>query len=125
MIKFLENVVFRLRAIILLGLLAFTIATAFYAFQLRMTAGFDKQLPVGHEYIQTFTEYREQLFGSNRIIVALEPNEGDVWTREFFKVYKDLTDDIFFLPGVSRSTVTSLWTSNVKFIEITEFHARR
>ncbi|MEQ9196257.1 MAG: efflux RND transporter permease subunit [Parvibaculum sp.] len=120
MIKFLENVVFRLRAIILLGLLAFTIATAFYAFQLRMTAGFDKQLPVGHEYIQTFTEYREQLFGSNRIIVALEPNEGDVWTREFFKVYKDLTDDIFFLPGVSRHTVTSLWTPNTRYIEITE-----
>ncbi len=65
-------------------------------------------------------EYREQLFGSNRIIVALEPNEGDVWTREFFKVYKDLTDDIFFLPGVSRHTVTSLWTPNTRYIEITE-----
>src|SRR5690606_5216902 len=120
MVKLLENVVFKLRAIILLGLLVFTCITGFYALQLRMTAGFDKQLPVGHEYIQTFTEYREQLFGSNRIIVVLEPKEGDVWSKEFFKVYKNLTDDIFFLPGVSRHTVTSLWTPNTRYIEITE-----
>ncbi|MFN4353760.1 efflux RND transporter permease subunit [Parvibaculum sp.] len=120
MIKLLENVVFSLRSIILLGLFVFTVLTGFYALQLRMDAGFDKQLPIGHEYIETFTEYREQLFGSNRIIVVLEPNEGDVWTKEFFKVYKDLTDDIFFLPGVSRHTVTSLWTPNTRYIEITE-----
>ena len=120
MIKFLENVVFRLRALILLGLLVFTLFAGYYATGLRMTAGFDKQLPVGHEYIQTFQQYRDQLFGSNRIIVVLAPNEGTVWTREFFKTYKELTDDIFFLPGVSRHTVTSLWTPNTRYIEITE-----
>jgi hypothetical protein len=120
MVKILESIVFSLRSVILLGLLAFTIVTGFYALQLRMDAGFDKQLPIGHEYIETFTEYREQLFGSNRIIVVLEPNDGDIWTKEFFKVYKNLTDDIFFLPGVSRHTVTSLWTPNTRYIEITE-----
>jgi hypothetical protein len=120
MIKILENVVFSLRSIILLGLFIFTVLTGFYALQLRMDAGFDKQLPIGHEYIETFTEYREQLFGSNRIIVVLEPNDGNIWSREFFRVYKDLTDDIFFLPGVSRHTVTSLWTPNTRYIEITE-----
>jgi len=120
MVKLLENIVFRLRPIILIGLLIFTCITGFYALQLRMTAGFDKQLPVGHEYIQTFTEYREQLFGSNRIIIVLEPKQGDIWSQKFFKVYKNLTDDIFFLPGVSRHTVTSLWTPNTRYIEITE-----
>ena len=120
MIKLLENVVFGLRSIILLGLFVFTVLTGFYALQLRMDAGFDKQLPIGHEYIETFTEYREQLFGSNRIIVVLEPREGDIWTKDFFKVYKNLTDDIFFLPGVSRHTVASLWTPNTRYIEITE-----
>lgn len=120
MIKLLENVVFSLRPLILLGLFVLTVLTGFYALQLRMDAGFDKQLPIGHEYIETFTEYREQLFGANSIIVVLEPNEGDIWSKEFFKVYKDLTDDIFFLPGVSRHTVTSLWTPNTRYIEITE-----
>ncbi len=121
MIKFLENLVFRLRAVILLALLVATAITAYYAMNLRMTAGFDKQLPLGHEYIQTFEQYRDQLFGSNRIIVTLEPAEGTIWTKKFFKVYKDLTDDIFFLPGVARQTVTSLWTPNTRYIEITEY----
>jgi len=120
MIKFLENLVFRLRAVIL-GLLA--LATAFglyFAFHLHMTAGFDKQLPIGHEYVKTFQQYRDQLFGSNRIIVVLQPKNGDIWTKDFFKVYKNLTDDVFFLPGVSRPTVTSLWTPNTRYREITE-----
>lgn len=120
MIKFLENLVFSLRPAILLSLLVITAITGFFATDLRMTAGFDKQLPVGHEYIKTFQEYRDQLFGSNRIIVVLEANEGTIWSPEFFKTYKNLTDDIFFLPGVSRHTVTSLWTPNARYIEITE-----
>ncbi|MFA7639224.1 MAG: MMPL family transporter [Parvibaculum sp.] len=120
MIKLLENVVFRLRLIILISLAIFTVITGYYAVGLRMTAGFDKQLPVGHEYIQTFQQYRDQLFGSNRIMIVLEANEGSIWTPAFFKTYKELTDDIFFLPGVSRHTVTSLWTPNARYVEITE-----
>lgn len=120
MIKFLENMVFKFRFVILASLAVVTAFGLFFAFQLRMTAGFDKQLPVGHEYIQTFQQYRDQLFGSNRIIVVLEPKSGTIWNKAYFKTYKDLTDDIFFLPGVSRPTVTSLWTPNTRYREITE-----
>ncbi|MEN6541297.1 MMPL family transporter [Parvibaculum sp.] len=120
MIKFLENLVFSLRVVILATLAIITVIGLYFAFQLRMTAGFDKQLPIGHEYIQTFQQYRDQLFGSNRIIVVLEPKQGTIWNKDFFKVYKNLTDEIFFLPGVSRPTVTSLWTPNTRYREITE-----
>lgn len=122
-IKRIEDMVFGARAVILLLLAAITIVAGFYATQLRLSTGFDKVLPLEHEYIKTFREYRDQLYGSNSVIIVLEPKEGTIWTPEFFKTYRGLTDDIFFLPGVSRSTVTSLWTSNVKFIEITEFGA--
>lgn len=120
MIKFLENLVFRLRAPILLTLAAATAFGLYFAFNLHMTAGFDKQLPIGHEYVKTFQQYRDQLFGSNRIIVILEPKSGNIWTKDFFKTYKTLTDEVFFLPGVSRQTVTSLWTPNTRYREITE-----
>lgn len=120
MIKFLENLIFRLRAIILATLAVATIFGLYFAFNLHMTAGFDKQLPIGHEYVKTFQQYRDQLFGSNRIIVVLEPKSGNIWTKDFFKTYKNLTDDVFFLPGVSRQTVTSLWTPNTRYREITE-----
>ena len=122
-IKFIEDLVFGARAAILLVLAVLTVVAGYYASQLRLSTGFDKVLPLEHEYIKTFQEHRGELYGSNSIIIVLEPREGTIWTPEFFKTYRGLTDDIFFLPGVSRGTVTSLWTSNVKFIEITEFGA--
>jgi len=120
MVKLLEALVFKTRALILACLAVFTVICGYSAVQLSLDAGFDKQLPNGHEYIQTFQEYREKLFGSNRIIVVLEAKEGSVWNKEFFQTYKNLTDDIFFLPGVARHTVTSLWTPNTRYLEITE-----
>jgi predicted RND superfamily exporter protein len=79
-----------------------------------------KQLPTGHEYIQTFQEYRDRLFGSNRIIVVLKQRDGVIWNKDYFSTYKDLTDALFYLPGVARHTLTSLWTPNSRYFEITE-----
>ena len=122
MVGILENFIFRFKIWILVVFAAFTIYSGFYATQLKMTAGFDKQLPTQHEYIQTFQEYRDKLFGSNRIIVVLKQKEPGktIWNKDFFVQYKELTDAIFFLPGVARHTVTSLWTPNSRYFEITE-----
>lgn len=120
MVEAFENFVFRFKVWILVAFGAFTLYSGYYATQLRMTAGFEKQLPTGHEYIQTFQEYRDRLFGSNRIIVVLKAREGTIWNKEFFTRYKDLTDALFFMPGVARHTLTSLWTPNSRYFEITE-----
>ena len=120
MVEKLEDIVFRSRALILAVFAAFTLYSGYYATQLKMTAGFEKQLPAGHEYIQTFQEYRDRLFGSNRIIVVLNMREGDIWNKDFFAKYKDLTDALFYMPGVARHTLTSLWTPNSRYFEITE-----
>ena len=68
MVEVLERIVFRFRLLILLGFAAFTVYCGVNAMGLRLTAGFEKQLPIHHEYIQTFQEYRAELFGSNRIL---------------------------------------------------------
>ena len=120
MVEKLEDIVFRSRLIILGFFAAFTIYSGYYATQQKMTAGFEKQLPAGHEYIQTFQEYRDRLFGSNRIIVVLKQREGVIWNKDYFSTYKDLTDALFYLPGVARHTLTSLWTPNSRYFEITE-----
>ncbi len=120
MVKLLENIIFRLRGVILVSLLAFTVYAGYQATGLHLDAGFEKRLPTDHEYIQTFQQYREQLFGSNRIIVVLQTREGTIWNQDFFRAYKQLTDEIFYLPGVARHTVTSLWTPNTRYLEITE-----
>jgi len=121
MVKFLENVVFALRVPILAFFAIVTIYMGYQAQFLRLDAGFDKQLPQGHEYIQTFQEYRDRLFGSNRIIVDVRSLEdGGIFTQDFMTRLKEVTDDVFFLPGVDRRTVTSLWTPNTRYFEITE-----
>lgn len=119
-VRVLERVIFRHRLAILALFALVTIVTAVFAAQLRLAAGFDKQLPAGHPYIETFQEYRDRLFGSNRIIVVLKARDGDIWSQDFLAKLKQVTDDLFFLPGIDRRTVTSLWTPNTRMFEITE-----
>ncbi len=104
-----------------LAILAFvTVVMGVFAAQLRMTAGFDKQLPQAHEYIQTFYQYRDQVFGANRIIVVVQAKSGDMWSAPFLRKLDEVTQAVMFMPGVDRRTVSSLWTPTTRVLEITE-----
>ncbi len=120
MVKKLEDFFFGHRRWVLLVLLAFTAVMSVFALQLRMEAGFDKQFPIGHEYIKTFQKYREQLFGANRISIVVKVRKGDIWTREALTRLYDVTQAVIFLPHVDRLGVQSLWTPNSFVSEITE-----
>ena len=117
-VKTLENFFFRFRVATLAVLLVFTLVMGWLAAQLHMTAGFDKQLPIGHEYIDTFFKYRTQLFGSNRIMVVVRAKKGDIWTRDSLKKLHEVTEAVLFLPGVDRRSVQSLWTPNTRVYEL-------
>lgn len=119
-LKVLEDAFFGHRRLVL-GLLAgFTLLMAWFAVQLRMDAGFEKQLPIGHEYVQTFREYRSDLLGANRLIVVVKARSGPIWTPAGLSRLNDVTQAVTFLPFVSRSSVQSLWTPNSFVNEITE-----
>ncbi|CAG2152291.1 efflux RND transporter permease subunit [Cupriavidus numazuensis] len=120
LVRRLEDILFAHRAATLLVIGIFTAAMAFFAAQLRMEAGFEKQMPLGHEYIKTFREYRDDLFGANRLTVVVRPRKGDVWTREALARLYDVTQAVLFLPNVDRLGVQSLWTPNSYVNEITE-----
>jgi len=51
---------------------------------------------------------------------VLRARDGDIWTKSFLAKLAEATDEVFFLPGIDRRTVTSLWTPNTRYIEITE-----
>ena len=104
-------------------LLFFAIASALLgasATQLRVDAGFNKTIPLHHPYMRVFTEYQKSFGGANRILVALTRKEGDIYQPDFFQALRGLTHDVFFIPGVDRASVTSLFTPNVRFVEIVE-----
>ena len=120
MITFLETIFFRGRVLFLASLALLTIVLGLEATKLRMDAGFYKGMPTNHPYIETFLEYQDRLFGANRVIIVLRNTKGEIWNKEFLKTLNDITQDIFYLPGVDRRTVTSLWTPNARILEITE-----
>ncbi|MBN3776528.1 MMPL family transporter [Burkholderia sp. Ac-20345] len=116
----LERLFFGHRAIVLAAIGLFTVAMAVFALQLRMDAGFEKQMPIGHEYIRTFQQYRNDLLGANRITVVVRAKHGSIWTPDgLTRLYK-VTQAVTYLPNVDRIGVRSLWTSNAFVNEITD-----
>jgi predicted RND superfamily exporter protein len=105
-------------------LAAFAALTAFFAYTatgLRMDASFTKMIPLEHEYMKVFTAYQRTFGGANHVLVALMRRDGaDIFDAAFLGKLKDVTDALFFLPGVDRPSVTSLFTPNVRFIEVIE-----
>ncbi len=116
----LEGWLFRQRRLVLVLLALFTLGMAWFAVQLRMDAGFEKQLPIGHEYVETFQAYRTDLIGANRLTIVVKARDGSIWSVAGLKRLYDVTQAVTFLPGVSRSSVQSLWTPNSFVNEITE-----
>ncbi|MDH4870621.1 efflux RND transporter permease subunit [Pseudomonas sp. BN515] len=115
-----EDLLFGHRRLVLAILVLFTLGMAWFAVQLRMDAGFEKQLPIGHEYVDTFEQYREDLLGANRLTIVVKARQGNIWTEAALKRLYDVTQAVIFLPSVSRSSVRSLWTPNAFVNEITE-----
>jgi len=102
----------------------FALLTAFFAsqmIQLKPAASFEKMIPVSHPYIINFLESRDDLKGlGNSVRIIVETTEGDIFTAEFQELLKTITDEVFYISGVDRSGLESLWTPNVRWSEVTE-----
>lgn len=99
---------------------AITLVMLWFASNTMVDAGFNKNLPPNHEYIQTFLKHQENFGGANRVIIALTLEEGTIFSKEYFELLRKVTDEVYFIPGVNRSQVSSIWTPNTRFIEIVE-----
>ncbi len=118
-IQFGQRLVFGARPIILILFLLGTAAMLYQASKLRVDAGFMKQIPLEHEYMQTFL-FHQEFGGANRLLVALMAEDGDMFDAEYFQSLEDLTDRVTYIPGVDRATVRSIFTPNVRFVEVVE-----
>jgi uncharacterized protein len=116
----LESLLFFYRKTVIVLFSVITLFMLYSALQLRVDAGFSKLLPLEHEYMKTFVKHRDEFGGANRILVALIAKDGDMFTPEFFDTLKKMTDEVFFINGVDRAQVRSLFTPNVRFTEVVE-----
>ncbi|MBQ0720320.1 MAG: MMPL family transporter [Gammaproteobacteria bacterium] len=115
-----QDKLFSNRILILSMFCLVTLFMGYHASSLRMEAGFEKLLPLKHGYLQTLIKYREEFGSGNQLIIALTQDEGDIFNAEFFEALKAANEEVFFLPGVARHTVTSILTPNVRYIELVE-----
>ena len=115
-----EKLLFAHRRLVLAAFVLATLGMGWSATGLRVDAGFTKLVPLEHEYMRTFLEHRDEFGGADRVVIALVTRRGDMFTPEFFAALREVTDAMFFLPGIDRTQVYSVLTPNVRFIEVVE-----
>ncbi|MDX2422477.1 MAG: MMPL family transporter [Amphritea sp.] len=119
--EFAERFLFHRRLPVLLVFAALTLFLGWQAVQIRPDASFVKMIPTSHPYVENYLKNRDDLAGlGNSVRVAVAVNEGDIFTAEFQQTLQKITDELFFIPGVDRSALTSIWTPNVRWTEVTE-----
>jgi len=118
---FLEKLVFNHRAVVMALCALVTIVLGYSAFQIELKAGFEKTLPKAHEYVINYQANRNELkgLGNNlRIVVAVK--DGTIFTKENLQFLEAVNDEIFFIPGVNRNGMKSLFTPNTRWRVVTE-----
>ena len=98
-----------------------TLGLGYSALDTRLDPGFNKLIPLKHKYMAAFLEHSSTFSGANRVLVSVQwKGEGDIYNAEFLPVLRRVNDEVFFTPGVNRASVRSIFTPNVRFIEVTE-----
>ena len=107
------------RALVLVTFVSLSVVMGSFALQLRMKAGYNKEIPIGNEYTNTYEKYKRYLFSPNRLTVVVKAKHGTIWTKPGLTRLYDVTQAVMFLPNVDRLGVQSLWTPNSYVNEIT------
>ena len=112
--------IFQSRRPLLVAFILITIGLGFSASRLSVSAGFTKMIPLKHPYMLTFLVYQKEFGGANKVLIAVKNRKGDIFTKDFMATLRQVTDEVFYIKGVERSSVTSLFTSNVRYNEVVE-----
>ncbi len=113
------NFLFNNRKIVLAAIF---LITAFFAMQIpavRMLSDFADLLPQEHPYIKLHNSIRDTFGGANIIIVAVEVDEGTIFTTETLDRIHRLTQGIDSISNINHNLVTSLTHRNTRKIWLT------
>lgn len=120
-VLFFDSVIFRHRALILSVIAIMVIWLSVMASQVRPEASFTKMIPGSHPFIANYFDYQKELADLGNVVrIVVENRDGDIFNAEFQHILQQVTDETFFIPGVSRDGLKSLWTPNVRWQEVTE-----
>ncbi len=119
-IPLLESVIFGGRKPLLLVFVILTVVLGWQASRLTPDASFEKMIPLQHPYIQAMMRHIEDLGAAGTTIqVVVESRQGEIFDADYLDTVRQVTDTLFYLPGVDRNRMRSLWTPNVRWTEVT------
>ncbi len=119
-VESLERSLFRHRMWVILAFVLATVALAFQATKLKLDASFNKNIPLNHEYMKVYTKHEAQFGGANGILISVCDANGDIFNEEFFTQLKSVHDQLYFIPGVNRTLVNSIYSPSARFVEVVE-----
>ncbi|NMF97957.1 MMPL family transporter [Aromatoleum toluolicum] len=106
-----------------LVLAAILTVTAYFALQipaLKMHTEFGDLLPQGHAFIRLHNEIRDTFGGANQVVVAIEVEDGTIFTNDTLALIHRVTQAVDSLSGVNHNLVSSLTHRTSRKIWLTE-----
>ncbi|NBB12952.1 RND family transporter [Pseudomonas sp. SLFW] len=118
---FLEQLIFNNRPTVIGICLLVSIFLFWQATLVRPSTSFEKMIPLGHPFIQKMMEHRNDLANlGNTVRISVEAKQGDIFTKEYMETLRQINDEVFYISGVDRSGLKSLWSPSVRWTEVTE-----
>lgn len=118
---FLERLIFNNRPAVIVICLLVSIFLFWQATQVRPSTSFEKMIPLHHPFIQKMMEHRNDLANlGNTVRISVEAKDGDIFSKDYMETLRQIHDEVFYIPGVDRSGLKSLWSPSVRWTEVTE-----
>ncbi|MDD0977572.1 efflux RND transporter permease subunit [Pseudomonas fontis] len=120
LVGFTERALFRNRPAVLLLFLIVSLLLCYKALDLRPDASFSRMIPTSHPFIQNYLKFEDVLRPQSNVVrVVVENPKGEIFSREFMETLREVNDRVFYIPGVDRGNLKSLWTPNAVWSEVT------
>lgn len=117
----LERLIFNNRPAVIALCVLISIFLFWNAAQVRPETSFEKMIPLKHPYIEKMLEHRNDLANlGNSVRISVESVDGDIFNKDYMETLRQISDEAFYIPGVDRSGLRSLWSPNVRWTEVTE-----
>lgn len=117
----LERLIFNNRPAVIVICVLVSAFLFWNAAQVRPETSFEKMIPLKHPYIEKMLEHRNDLANlGNSVRISVESVDGDIFNKEYMETLRQISDEAFYIAGVDRSGLRSLWSPNVRWTEVTE-----
>ncbi|KSQ24993.1 RND family transporter [Pseudomonas aeruginosa] len=119
--NWLERLVFNHRGMVILLCALMTLFLGWSALKLPVNTSFEKMIPQSHPYIQNYFQHRDALRGmGNATRIVVENTKGDIFDKDYLLTLQKVNDTVFLMPGVDQGWMRGLWTSSLRWTEVTE-----